>query len=765
MFNTLRSKIAIITLGMLAALVVVLSCYSYLYLKHAKSLTIQGGSHATSVIAQGINREIVELEDNSKDLALMGSLFYKAGKDKQIAKQTVVRIFENYDDSLGGGIWFKPYQVSKNEKRFCIYAYRNKDNQVVLDENFNSDEYNYPEQKWYKEISAKVTKSNNVAWSSPYYEKQGSNTLMITVGSGIYDDNGSLIGISTVDWEIETLTKRIANIKPTQNTFSLFADKENDYILVSTDKYLDNKNLIGKSLKNIPWYRDDLKQRTYMEYKGKKYIPYVKNLENGMFLIVNIPKDELFYSAVISVTVLFIALMFINIVMAILLYIVLRKYIMRPIYKLTEIAHRIGKGETDIKIKVEKPEEFVQLASTFDKMITDIKQITKERVRINSELSIAKSIQASSLPDVFPPFPDRKEFDIFASMQPAKEVGGDFYDFYFIDDDNFMFLIADVSGKGIPAALFMMTVKTLVNNMAQVGYSPKELIETINDKVCASNKQGFFVTMLIGIVNVNTGEISYINCGHNQPLIKSENGEYKYLELDSNIVIGAFENSKFNIHEAKLKKGDTIFLYTDGITEALNSNNEIYGEQNLLESINKSDCDDIETIAEKVKGDVINYMGTAEQSDDITMLIFKYKNEAITEKIKIYKNLAVQENYKPFYDWLHRVCDEWKLSDTLINKIDMSAEEIYANIMFYSYPKNSGIIEVTMSKYNDKVTIKFEDEGVPYNPLEKPDPDITLPPEERPLGGLGIFMVKEMTDNMDYEYKNNRNILTLTFML
>jgi len=765
MFNTLRSKIAIITLGMLAALVVVLSCYSYLYLKHAKSLTIQGGSHATSVIAQGINREIVELEDNSKDLALMGSLFYKAGKDKQIAKQTVVRIFENYDDSLGGGIWFKPYQVSKNEKRFCIYAYRNKDNQVVLDENFNNDEYNYPEQKWYKEISAKVTKSNNVAWSSPYYEKQGSNTLMITVGSGIYDDNGSLIGISTVDWEIETLTKRIANIKPTQNTFSLFADKENDYILVSTDKYLDNKNLIGKSLKNIPWYRDDLKQRTYMEYKGKKYIPYVKNLENGMFLIVNIPKDELFYSAVVSVTVLFIALMFINIVMAILLYIVLRKYIMRPIYKLTEIAHRIGKGETDIKIKVEKPEEFVQLASTFDKMITDIKQITKERVRINSELSIAKSIQASSLPDVFPPFPDRKEFDIFASMQPAKEVGGDFYDFYFIDDDNFMFLIADVSGKGIPAALFMMTVKTLVNNMAQVGYSPKELIETINDKVCASNKQGFFVTMLIGIVNVNTGEISYINCGHNQPLVKSENGEYKYLELDSNIVIGAFENSKFNIHEAKLKKGDTIFLYTDGITEALNSNNEIYGEQNLLESINKSDCDDIETVAEKVKGDVINYMGTAEQSDDITMLIFKYKNEAITEKIKIYKNLAVQENYKPFYDWLHRVCDEWKLSDTLINKIDMSAEEIYANIMFYSYPKNSGIIEVTMSKYSDKVTIKFEDEGVPYNPLEKPDPDITLPPEERPLGGLGIFMVKEMTDNMDYEYKNNRNILTLTFML
>lgn len=764
MFNTLKSKIAIITLGMLSALVVVLSCYAYLYLKHIKSMTIASESDAVAVLAQSINREIVQLEDNSKDLALMGSLFYKAGKDRGIAKRTIIKIFENYDDSLGGGIWFEPYVVSKNEQRFCIYAYRTKDNNIVIDEDFNSIEYNYPEQKWYKEISSKVNKKDNIVWSSPYYEKEGSNTLMITVGSGIYDDNDNLIGISTVDWEISSVARRVSNIKPTQNTFSLFANKEDDYVIVSTDKYLDNEKLVGKSLKNIPWYNDNLKQITYMTYQNKKYIPYVKYLENGMVLIVNIPKTELFYSAIMSVTALFFVLMFISIVMSSLLYVVLRKYIMRPIYKLTSIARRISKGETDIQIKVEKPEEFVQLASTFDKMTNDIKQITRERVRIISELSIAKSIQASSLPDVFPAFPDRNEFDIFASMQPAKEVGGDFYDFYFIDDDNFMFLIADVSGKGVPAALFMMTVKTLINNMAQFGYSPKELIETINNKVCTSNKQGFFVTMLIGIVNLNTGEINYINCGHNQPLVKTKDGKYEYLNLDSNIVIGAFEKSEFNIYSTRLAEGDTIFLYTDGITEALNSDNEIYGENRLIESINNADCDNIEQVAEKVKNDVINYMGECEQSDDITMLIFKYKNEAITEKIKIYKNLAVKENYKPFYDWLHKVCDEWKLSDTLINKIDMSAEEIYANIMFYSYPKNSGIIEVTMSKYSDRVTIKFEDEGIPYDPLKKPDPDITLPPEERPIGGLGIFMVKEMTDEMKYEYINNRNILTLTFM-
>lgn len=763
MFNTIKSKVAIITLGMLSALIVVLGCYAYLYLKHSKTMTITSESHAIAVIAQGVNKEIVELEDNAKDLALMGSLFFKAGRDRKIAKETVVDIFENYDDSLGGGIWFKPYIVSKNEERFCIYAFRNKDNKVVIDEDFNSIEYNYPEQKWYKEISSKVTKNNNVVWSSPYYENAGSNTLMITVGSGIYDDNDNLIGISTVDWEINSLAKKIAHIKPTLNTFSLFANKENDYIIVSTDKYLDNENLIGKSLKNIPWYNDNLKQVTYMTYQNKKYIPYVKYLENGMVLIVNVPKGELFYSAIVSVTVLFVALMMISIVIASLLYLVLGKYIMRPIYKLTGIAKRISKGDTDIQIKVEKPEEFVELASTFDKMINDIKQITKDRVRINSELSIAKSIQSSSLPSVFPAFPDRNEFEIYASMQPAKEVGGDFYDFYFIDEDNFMFLIADVSGKGIPAALFMMTVKTLVNNLSQVGYSPEQLIKTINNKVYNGNKEGLFVTMLIGIVNLNTGEINYINCGHNQPLIKAKDGKYEYLGLDSNIVLGAFENSQFNVYNTKLNKGDTLFLYTDGITEALNSDNEMYGEQKLLETINSCDDTNIDEFSENIKQDVIKYIGEAEQSDDITMLVFRYQNDAVTKKTKIYKNLAIQENYKPFYNWLHNVCDEWMLNSALINKIDMSSEEIYANIMFYSYPKNSGIIEVTMSKYQDKVTIKFEDEGIQYNPLKKPDPDITLPPEDRPLGGLGIFMVKEMSDKMEYEYIDNRNTLTLTF--
>ena len=485
----------------------------------------------------------------------------------------------------------------------------------------------------------------------------------------------------------------------------------------------------------------------------------MKELDNGMEFILCIPKWEMIYSKIVIPTVVLLGILLgISILMVSCLYAGLKGNILKPIGKLIYIANKIGRGENDVEIKIDKPEEFAKLASTFDKMTKDIKTVTKENERINSELSIAHSIQASSLPDKFPAFPDNDEFDIFASMKPAKEIGGDFYDFYFIDDDNLMFLIADVSGKGVPAALFMMTVKTLISNLSQLGYSPKDLAKTINKKMCENNKRGFFVTMLTGIVNIKTGNIYLINCGHNKPLIKRKGAVYEYVDLPSNIALGVFENSDFEIYETSLAEGDILFTYTDGITEALNSNEEMYGEERLIEVLNKnSDLSDIKGIASSVGKNVEEYAQQIPQSDDITMLIFSYKNG----RIKTFKTSAKIENYKPFYSWLHEILTEWNIDNELINKIDMCSEEIFANIAFYAYPEKNGDMEVSISKNSDKIKLVFKDEGIPYNPLEKQDPDITLPPEERPVGGLGIYMVKQMADSVSYEYMNGQNILTI----
>ena len=764
MLNTIKSKIIFISVVMLAALNLLLCLFGYLYLKNGKTLLLDSYSHSISVFAKNINKEVIKIEDNAKDLALHGELFFAIDKDKSVAEQTIIKLFDNYQDSLGGGIWFEPYAVRPYQKLLCIYAYRNKDNKVVTDDEFETEAYNYPNQSWYKEIMPQLAKGDRVAWSLPYFEKEGSNTLMVTAGAGIYN-NKKLVGMSTVDWEISSIIKSVSEIKPTPNTFALFADKKHDYIIAVNDSYMDNNALIGKPLKSLPWYNDNLKQITYFTYHNKKYVPYVKTLDNGMILIVNIPKHEMYSVLYRNVLILLVGLLMVTLLISLLLYMVLKRNINTPIEKLSDIANRISQGDLEAEIKIEKPKEFAKLADTFHKMTTDIKSITKERERIESELTLAKAIQASSLPNVFPPYPDNNEFDVFADMEPAKEVGGDFYDFYFIDETHFMFLIADVSGKGVPAALFMMTVKTLINYIAQSDYSPKQMIEKINQKIYTNNKQGFFVTMLAGIVDVKTGDIAYVNCGHNPPLVKHGKEPFEFVDLKPNIVLGAFENADFNISTAKLSPGDTVVLYTDGITEAVDSTGELYGEERLLKAINNQNYLNTKDILQYIKQDTHKFTKEMPQSDDMTMLIFKYTGEPKEGESILYSENATKENYKHYLDWLTEVVNKFNLGQDLMFKLQLVSEEIYTNVFSYAYPEKEGNIQIIFTKYPDEIMLQISDSGVPFNPLDREDPDVELPPQSREQGGLGIYMVKKTVDGINYEYKDGKNILTLQFKL
>ena len=771
MFKSIRSKIFISMLLMLAILMSAFLCYTYIFRSKTRLLILKHYSLSINTFSQQLDKQSILLEENSKDLALLASLFYKTDKSIPLTKRAITKIFENHNNTIGGGIWFEPYTVYKDKKRFCFFAYRNNDNKIAFDERALSEEYNYHGKSWYKEIKSQITKEKVTAWSHPYFEKEGSDSMLITVGTGIFD-NDKLIGIATVDWKVSSIFDEILQMKPLQkgfnyyetnkeikDSFALFASKTDDFIIAYTDPYINNVDLIGKSLKHIPWYSERLNKLTYLTYYGKKYVPYVKQLDNGMIFIMCLPKNEIFNElSKFILQILFLISLFAILIPG-LLYLGLNRYIINPIDKLTNIAKKIGNGE-DIEIKIAKPEEFAQLASTFNKMTNDIKQNTIERERINSELSIAKQIQESSLPNVFPAFPNNKEFDIYASMEPAKEVGGDFYDFYFIDDDNLMFLIADVSGKGVPAALFMMTVKTHINNMSYLGCSPENLISAINNKISKNNKQGYFVTMLIVIVNIRTGETSIINCGHNLPLLKHKDGEYEFMKLKANIPIGLFENFDFQIYKTKLTDGDMLYMYTDGVTEALDINEKMYGETSLINFLNQNkDIFNIKELIFKMKHELKEFTNSVPQSDDITMLGFNYMPLNVNQNT--YFDFASIDNYNNFYKWIHDIIDTWNLSDEIINKIDLCIEEIYLNISSYAYKNKTGYIEVKISRIDDKIILKFTDSGFPYNPLEKPDPDITLAPEDRQLGGLGVYMVKNTANEINYERINDKNILTI----
>ena len=235
------------------------------------------------------------------------------------------------------------------------------------------------------------------------------------------------------------------------------------------------------------------------------------------------------------------------------------------------------------------------------------------------------------MPNIFPPFPDRKEFDIYATMNAAKEVGGDFYDFYLLDENHLVITIADVSGKGIPAALFMMISKTILKNFSMTMTNPEDfsaVMTLANNQLCQNNDAMMFVTVFMGMLDLKTGEFIFVNGGHNPPLLyKKSANEYNYLEVKRNFVLGGMDDLDFVQQKIKLEKGDAIFLYTDGVTEALNKKNDQYGEKNLRDCLNRSEKNlSVEELLHFVRADVDKHVDGAEQSDDITMLILKFNS-------------------------------------------------------------------------------------------------------------------------------------------
>lgn len=270
---------------------------------------------------------------------------------------------------------------------------------------------------------------------------------------------------------------------------------------------------------------------------------------------------------------------------------------------------------------------FVLVAMVINSFVNYYLKEHQNKERIESELKIANKIQASMLPRIFPPYPEKKEFDLYASMTPAKEVGGDFYDFYMTEEDKIAIVIGDVSGKGVPAALFMVIAKTLIKNEAQRNISVEDIFFNVNNSLCMDNEELLFVTAFIGILDLKTNRLEYCNAGHNPPIIKKESGEFDYLNLESGFVLGGMEDFPYQKEIIDFNPGDMIYIYTDGITEAVNENKEQFSEERLLNVFNNIDNFAVEVIEKEIRQQVNQFAGNAPQYDDYTMLVLKYKTE------------------------------------------------------------------------------------------------------------------------------------------
>lgn len=301
--------------------------------------------------------------------------------------------------------------------------------------------------------------------------------------------------------------------------------------------------------------------------------------------------------------------------------------VVQPLLFLQKDVQMISKGNLEHRAKIIQDDEIGELANAFNNMsaslqeyIKNLSSVMAEKERIGAELNVATQIQADMLPSIFPAFPEREEFDIYATMQPAKEVGGDFYDFFLVDEDHLAVVIADVSGKGVPAALFMVIAKTLLKNRAQMGDSPAKVLEVVNNQLCENNKAEMFVTVWFGVMQISTGKIVAANAGHEKPIIRKADGEFEIFKDKHGFVMGGMEGMKYKEYEFEIEKGGCLFVYTDGVPEATSSESELFGMERLVQVLNEEKDAPLPDILKSVKGSIDKFVKDAPQFDDITML-------------------------------------------------------------------------------------------------------------------------------------------------
>jgi sigma-B regulation protein RsbU (phosphoserine phosphatase) len=515
---------------------------------------------------------------------------------------------------------------------------------------------------WYR-----IARDRKDTYISDAYHDVGGRWLSISITTPLYNNEEEFKGVVGIDINIENLDKSIRETVVSRSGYAILLnnkageDGNGSEIVSAPGLNEQNQNdmvaflgsdadSILEEMKSLPSGRSRSTLRSAGRIKAVHIIWAPVNLTNWQLAYI-VPDEDIQAPAVAlygQITGMAAAtvkdvdgLVFTAILTSaslILLIIVLTGWIARiiagrlarPITTLTNSVKKIGNGNLDYISEIKTGDEIEELSRSFEYMtgelkgyIEDLRRTTAEKERISAELNVATRIQASMLPRIFPAFPDREEFDLYGSMLPAKEVGGDFYDFFLLDQDTLAVVIADVSGKGVPAALFMVIAKTLIQNDARHGLSPKQVFERVNRLLYKDNEEGMFVTAFMGYLDIPSGKFTCVNAGHNPPLIRQENN-FKWLKIKRSFVLGGMEDMRYEEEETVLNPGDLVFLYTDGVTEAVNTEQQLFTEARLLEAVAAKRNGNLQDFVVSVKKEIDGFANGAEQADDITMLALQY---------------------------------------------------------------------------------------------------------------------------------------------
>ena len=643
------------------------------------------------------------------------------------------RLVENNPSILGCMVTFVPDYFPQKGHWYEPYAVRRADGTIETMQ-LGSAEHDYTKIDFYTEAMAK----NGGNWCEPYYDKDGARAMVTTYSVPVHDDKGKTVGVVGADIALDWLEEVVEEGKFYKST-QRYIVTEKGHLLAGKDS-----KLFQRALQLVKADEDKVSLETIIDEKGDERHVYFHPVGgNTNWILVSIQNDREVFSKLGKIRA--------NLLLPVLAGLILIGFI---VWRTSRNLERLRK-------------------------------VNAEKDRIGGELRVASQIQQSMLPHSLIQHAD---VDIFGSLVPAREVGGDLYDYY-IRDEKLFFCIGDVSGKGAPSAMVMGVMHSLFRAFSAHENNPARMMQAINEISCQGNESNIFVTMFIGVLDLPTGRLRYCDAGHDAPIVIEESGDRSqetgdrsqesgdrsqetgvssqerlvHVPVEPHLPVGVFDDVKYGVQEMQLEPDSTLFLYTDGLTEAKDSGRKQFG-MNRVEEVLRGDCpiqprELIETITRRVH----QFVGDAEQSDDLTMLAIHYTpkhfESRLTETLLIKNDVHEVSKFSAF---MKSVMEKMGVETSLARKLRLAVEEAVVNVIDYAYPAGQeGDIEVRMMFDGETLKTVIIDSGVAFDPTAKEKADTSLSIEDRQIGGLGILLVRELMDSINYERAEGQNFLTL----
>ena len=608
--------------------------------------------------------------------------------------------------------------------RWCeLYSFMKADG-TIEQRQIGGPTHDYLNKDWFLEGMA----AEKGYWSEPYYDEEGAKMMLCSYLVPIRDAKGKVVGLLDADVSLDWLSEVTNSRRIYPSSFNLLISRKGQIMACRRDSlvlrvnvdewtasapdttmaYVSHQMMAGRS-----------GQATVEDKNGEiNYVFYAQMDDGtGWSMAVVCPDREIYGS---------LRQLFFYLFLMMIAGMVLMGYI---IWRSARNAMRL-------------------------------QAVNSEKERMSSELRIASDIQKGMLPKIFPPYPDRDDVEIYGSLVPAKEVGGDLYDF-FIRDEKLFFCIGDVSGKGVPASLVMAVTRSLFRSVSAREANPDRIVAQVNDSMAEMNESNMFVTLFMGVLDLPTGRLRYCNAGHCSPILVGDSVEL--IPIIPNLPVGIMEGWKFEAQEILVSPHDTIFLYTDGLTEAENTIPELFGEKRMMDEAHQWISREPQVVIDRMTAAVHAFVGDAEQSDDLTMLAIQYTKEQLD--VKLSRSLSLQNDVQQvpqLSQFVDEVCEDIGFDMQTTMKLNLAIEEAVVNVMNYAYPRGTvGDIHIDAQANDLRLKFVITDSGSPFDPTAMPEVDTTLSAEDRPIGGLGIHLVRQIMDSINYERIGGRNVLTL----